>query len=375
MTAIPDINAMISLMSGGGSVAPENIWFHRDGRIAAAASNTPGIGALQSLWLCNGTPGRGIAPVAPAIPDNTTDGGLKQVDPTGGRQKWLVGIEAIATQPGVLILYDRLLHSSSLDGTVTSPMAVQGNANSGTCTVTSATPGVVTFNAHGFGIGQKIRFTNVGGALPTGISAGVDYYVSKTSYGANVFDISTSYANAWAGTNVATSSTGTGTHTVTGQGPTPALTRYATGAGNFAMFEIYTTIGITARTITMNYTDQGAATGNTSQAVAIGSTTNKQNQQQTVGFMSLADGDTGVRAIDTVTLSASTGTAGDFGITIGHVLAELATGGAGWGVARDLISGFPAMVEILTDACLGLIWCPASTTIPIVYGAIHNLEY
>lgn len=374
MTAIPDINTLINLMSGGGSVGPENIWFHRDGRIAGAASNTPGIGALQSLWLNNGTPGRGIAPVAPAIPDNTTDGGLKQVDPTGGRQKFLVGIEAIATQPGVLILYDRLLHSSSLDGTNTSPMAVQGNANSGTCTVTSATPGVVTFNSHGFGIGQKVRFTTTN-TLPTGLSLLTDYYVSKTGYGANVFSVSTSYANAWAGTNVATSSTGTGVHTVTGQGPAPALTRYTTGAGNFVMYEIYTTIGITARTITMSYTDQSGNTGNTSQAVAIGSTTNKGNQQQTVAFLSLADGDTGVRAVDTVTLSASTGTAGDFGITIGHVLAELATGGAGWGVARDLISGFPAMVEIVTDACLGLIWCPASTTIPIVYGAIHNLEY
>lgn len=79
------------------------------------------------------------------------------------------------------------------------------------CTISIATPAVITATSHGLKIGQEIKFSTTG-ALPTGILAGVKYYVSATSLSADTFEIATSYANAIAGTPVVnTSGTQSGT--------------------------------------------------------------------------------------------------------------------------------------------------------------------
>lgn len=375
MTAITDLSDVINRLTGGNSGTPEHLWFFKDARIGAAASNAPVIGFLQSLWLANGTPSRAsAAPGVPATTDRTTQGGLKQANPGGGRQKWLLGLEGFSSQPGVLILYDRLLHNSTLDGTSTNPQVVQGNANTGAFTCTSASPGVLTLTAHGFPVGQKVRLTNSGGALPTGFSTLTDYYVCKTTYAANTFTLSTSYANAFAGTAINTSSTGSGTNTVTGQGPTPALSRYTNGAGNIVLWEVYTQLGATATTAKITYTNQAGTATQVSQLATFGGSTSSLRNVQSAGIFALADGDTGVEAVSSVTLTASTTTAGEFGITIAHPLASIGMGVGGTGAARDLISGFPASVEIPTDACLGLLWMPAIATAPIITGAIHSVE-
>lgn len=85
-------------------------------------------------------------------------------------------------------------------------------AASATVTMTIATPCVVTWTAHGFGLGQKIVLTT-DGALPTGLTAGTTYYAVPT--GANTFNLATTMANAEAGTVIATSGTQSGTHTGT----------------------------------------------------------------------------------------------------------------------------------------------------------------
>lgn len=82
-----------------------------------------------------------------------------------------------------------------------------------TITVTIATPAVVSWTAHGLNEGDAVVFTT-SGALPTGITAGTTYYVGR-SPGADSFNISTSRANAAAGTFVATSGSQSGTHTCT----------------------------------------------------------------------------------------------------------------------------------------------------------------
>jgi F0F1-type ATP synthase membrane subunit c/vacuolar-type H+-ATPase subunit K len=82
-----------------------------------------------------------------------------------------------------------------------------------TITVTIATPAVVSWTAHGLNEGDPVIFTT-SGALPTGITAGTIYYVSK-SPAAGTFNISTTVANAAAGTLVNTSGTQSGVHTGT----------------------------------------------------------------------------------------------------------------------------------------------------------------
>lgn len=70
-----------------------------------------------------------------------------------------------------------------------------------------------TATAHGLQTGDgPVRVSNSGGALPTGLSAGTDYYVIKST--ADDFQLASSLANAYAGTAVAISDNGTGTHTL-----------------------------------------------------------------------------------------------------------------------------------------------------------------
>jgi hypothetical protein len=72
-------------------------------------------------------------------------------------------------------------------------------------TVTSATPGVVTLNAHGLGNGDRVRFA--GAPVPTGITAGQWYFVNVLT--ANTFKLSLAQGGGGTGTYVATSSAGT----------------------------------------------------------------------------------------------------------------------------------------------------------------------
>ena len=73
-----------------------------------------------------------------------------------------------------------------------------------------------TKSSHGLVAGVELTFTNVGGALPTGISAATKYYVIANN--ADSFFVATSIANALAGTPTKiayTAPAGTGTHTAT----------------------------------------------------------------------------------------------------------------------------------------------------------------
>lgn len=93
------------------------------------------------------------------------------------------------------------------------------NPSLGAVTVTSASPGVVTTSAaHGLRIGDRVFFENTGGALPTGITADLGYFV-RTVPTSTTFTLGTTRTvNVQDGTvavtvQVNTSSTGTGVHT------------------------------------------------------------------------------------------------------------------------------------------------------------------
>ncbi len=80
---------------------------------------------------------------------------------------------------------------------------------SSTVTVSVADPAVVTWNAHGLSAGQPIVFSNEGGALPTGLTAGTVYYVRSAGLTANEFTVSTTPGGA----AVEVTAAGTGTTT------------------------------------------------------------------------------------------------------------------------------------------------------------------
>jgi hypothetical protein len=144
--------------------------------------------------------------------------------------------------------------------------------------------------------------------------------------------------------------------------PTAALTRYTTGAGVMAGLEIYAAVGSTSTTVTMSYTNQSGASGQTSQTVAIGAT--GQNAAFRFLPMTLASGDSGVQAVASVTLTGTTGTAGNFGVTLYKPLALFpidagqaasnALGGPNFWDA--LYNGCGNLPEIVSNACLFWLW-------------------
>lgn len=281
MTALTDLSDLVNKATGGNSGTPDNLWFHKVARDGGAAATAPIAGRIASLWRYDGQPAAGANPTTAAVCDNTTNGGLKQADPGGGRQKFLYSAWAAGLVAGTLVLYDRLLHIGGLSGTTATAQNVQTTT------------------------------------------------------------------------------------------PTPTLTRYTDGLGNMAWCEIYTIIGTTATTVTMSYVDQGGNT-QSSPAVAMGGTGFREVSRCIM--LPLASGDTGIQAVKTVTLAATTGTAGNFGVTIGHPIAYVGIGMPGGGGWRDFSTGLPGIPEVQTDACLAFLWFPNTTTAPEVFGGLSMLE-
>lgn len=94
------------------------------------------------------------------------------------------------------------------------PVRVTGSNGQQNVTITSVTNASDLFTVsggHGLVQGQKIRFTNSGGGLPSGISAGVDYWVIYIN--STTFKVASTPFAATAGTPVNLTTDGTGTQT------------------------------------------------------------------------------------------------------------------------------------------------------------------
>ncbi len=128
MAALTDLSDLINRSTGGNSGTPDNKWFYKVARHAGAVvGGIPIAGRPYSLWRYDGLPGPGAAPTTWANPDNTTNGGLEQADPGGGREKWLTQFSATGLVAGTLMLYDRLGHNGNLDSTVTTAQTFTGS--------------------------------------------------------------------------------------------------------------------------------------------------------------------------------------------------------------------------------------------------------
>lgn len=143
------------------------------------------------------------------------------------------------------------------------------------------------------------------------------------------------------------SGTGAGAQTVN----TAALTRSTAGA-DFAAVEIYTDIGATGSTYTCSYTSDVGA-GKTSPVATIGGA--GFLTAKTMLIMPLAAGDTLVKSVESLTLSGTTGTVGNFGVTLFKVLGMLPwTSALSYQHRGDPELGYP-MPVIPDGACLDLI--------------------
>lgn len=135
MTAIASLDALISNLTGGGAVAPDHEWFFMNDRVQNAASSTVmafAAGRYTSLWRLNKTNGANGAAApsfaAAAAPTLATVGALPFTNPTGGRQKFLLGMENGIATAGVLVVYDRLMHCSGVPLSTAQANTVTGGA-------------------------------------------------------------------------------------------------------------------------------------------------------------------------------------------------------------------------------------------------------
>ena len=162
----------------------------------------------------------------------TSGGGMYHggnVGATGADYKTVLNASAFSaaatTMPAVAMLIDVLAFIRVTGVTTTTAQTV---INSNTFTASSSSGLLLTYT-NDFQNLSKVRFTNSGGALPTGLSAGTDYWLIRVS--ATTARVATTYANAIAATAIAFTDAGTGTHTMTMR-----LPRYSDGAGVQAYF-------------------------------------------------------------------------------------------------------------------------------------------
>jgi hypothetical protein len=144
--------------------------------------------------------------------------------------------------------------------------------------------------------------------------------------------------------------------------PTTALTRYTSGEGVFLAIDIHTTVGSTGTTVTATYTNQAGTGSRVTPAVVFGGTGFREANRRII--LPLQGGDTGVRSVESVTVLATTGTAGAFGITLFKPIAMFIVENINVVDYGDLISGrfIGGLPEIVDNACLALMTIPTIST-------------
>ena len=153
--------------------------------------------------------------------------------------------------------------------------------------------------------------------------------------------------------NVSGGLSGTVTTEQTTNLPTAPLTRHTGGDGVMIGIIIYTTVGTTATTISVRYTNQDGTANRVSTVTSFGGTGFREAAR--LIQIPLAAGDTGVRSVEGVTLTATTGTAGNFGVCLFKPLMTFSLDSTTGTMPIDAVSSggmIGSMAEFDDDACL-----------------------
>lgn len=253
----------------------------------------------------------------------------------------LDGLVAALTA-GESLAFSKSAFTSEGAGTFHSLWAVPGYPGAGAAA--GSVNGVIPTDA----TAGAFPFTNAAGALNNYLG-----YISAASATACTLIL---YDRLWHNSALVGNVTTTQTFTQ------PALTRYTTGVGVELWGEIYSAIGATGATLTCTYTDQDGNTGNAATYVH---PANAEAVGQMFPFV-LASGDSGVRLVADADWSVSTGTAGNFGLTLMKRLLTIPLQTANVASVYDAFSS--GLREIQDDACLAfMVQC--STT---AQGAING---
>jgi hypothetical protein len=146
----------------------------------------------------------------------------------------------------------------------------------------------------------------------------------------------------------------TSAQTLTGT-PTP---RYTNGAG-LRLYQVQTAVaGATAQNMALSYTNQAGTAGRTlpvtvsmTASAIVGHISHSGTAANNYGpFLPLASGDSGVRNVASVTMSAAN--TGTFALCLGKPLAQITLGVASLYHEKDLINQIPSLPVIRDGACI-----------------------
>jgi hypothetical protein len=243
--------------------------------------------------------------------------------------------------------------------------------NSNTFTASSSAGLLLTYT-NDFNNYTKVRFTNSGGALPTGLSIDTDYWLVRVS--ATTARVATSFANALAGTVVSYTDAGTGTHTLR-----ICMPRTNNGTGCEAFFVAQTAPATGGPNLSASaYDDPSLYTGAgtrafqgspTMGAAADAYATRILHSGNAAGrygpFLPKQGSDTGIARINSFTWSggtAYTGT-GVVALCICKPICDIALPVTGMWSERDLVNQLPSLPRVEDGACLGwLLFSTGATT-------------
>jgi hypothetical protein len=174
-------------------------------RMLAAFLLLYGVASAQSLGPSPGIPGSGGTYTGPVT---------FAANPTGTAFSLVAGQGIGYTGTGSIQFEGSNTNDSACAGCIGEHLT-NGNTPllNATVTIAIGTPGTVTWTGHGLHPLAPVYFSTTG-ALPTGYGAFTNYWITNdANFGTNTFDLSTTLANAFAGTAITTSGTQSGTQT------------------------------------------------------------------------------------------------------------------------------------------------------------------
>jgi hypothetical protein len=323
-------------------------------------------GEWHTLFRGGGSPpadaifSTGTALVHQQVFDTTTNAGAM---PHGGDVGGVDGFKTVlnasafsaaaTTMPAVAMLVDLLMFARITPATTTT---AQNIINSNTFTASSSSGLLLTYTNDWTHL-SKVRFTTTT-TLPTGLSLNTDYWLIRVS--ATTARVATSYVNAVAGTAIAYTDGGTGTHTMTMR-----LPRYSTGAGVRPIMWANNATPLGAGTPNLSLPSYTNAAGTASRAtpstpaLPIGKTAASNSLILYSGtgagkmgpFVPLASGDTGVRSIEQVQQS-STYTSGEWSVGLCKPILTLPMTTLGVAAEREFVSQLPSFPRVYDGAAL-----------------------
>jgi hypothetical protein len=277
---------------------------------------------------------------------------------------------AATTAPCVLMLVDLLGYYPITSVTTTTAQTL---INSVAFTAANATD-IITTTGYDIGSLTKVRLTTTG-TLPAGLALATDYWTIRQS--AITSKLASTYQNAENNVAIDFTTDGTGTHTITAQ-----LPRYSTGAGVQAFLTPTTVMGAATPNLSIGYTNSegtaGKATPTTlpigNSAAAVTSIVYSGTGNGKFGpFMPLANGDAGVRSVQTATISTSY-LSGVLNLVLCRPLLTLPITTLGVTAERDLVNQFASMPRVYDGACLAWLMLAGAAT-PVASPLSGHLEF